>query len=38
MEGHSLYPFDILLPYEDQDPHWGVNEAIHFSVFTLIVI
>ena len=26
-EGHSLYPFDILLPYEDQDPHWGSQRS-----------
>lgn len=22
-KGHSIYPFDILLPYIDREPHWG---------------
>ena len=26
-EGHSLYPFDILLPYKDEDPNWGRQQC-----------
>lgn len=26
-EGHSMYPFDILLPYKDRDPDWGRQQC-----------
>lgn len=26
-KGHSLYPFDILLPYKNDDPNWGRQQC-----------
>lgn len=37
-EGHSLFSFDILLPFHDTNPNWGTNDVKRFFVFIPTVI